>query len=115
MDNFSTRLDLLKFNGARLVKTKDGQRGVFIPVEKNPAIYVGSKRIYLNLAHVALKQPGPYGDTHLVRGNIDQTRFEAMSDEEKRAQPILGNSRPMKPVEMAATNMSFEDDDLPEA
>lgn len=116
MENFTTKIDLLKFAGAQLVQTKKGKRGVFIPTDGNPMIFVGAKGVYLNLSHIRLKADGKYGDTHLVRGHIDRDTFDAMSEEQRRALPILGNSRPMQTAEMAATSIELsDDDDLPEA
>lgn len=112
MDNFSIRLDLMRFRDARLV-TAQGHKGVFIPVEGNPAIYVGSKCVYLNLSALRLSQEGRYGDTHFVKGNISKDVFDAMTEEQRRSQPILGNMRPLRSPEMAAQPVSF-DDDLPE-
>ncbi len=112
MDNFAIRLDLMKFKGAALVKAQ-GRKGVFIPVDENPAIYVGSKCVYLNLAAIQLLQESRYGDTHLVKGNIGKEAFDKMTDEERRSQPILGNLRPLRSPEMSAADVKF-DDDLPE-
>lgn len=53
MDNFSIKLDFMKFKGAKLV-TAQGHKGVFIPVDENQAIYVGSKGVYLNLSAIEL-------------------------------------------------------------
>ena len=116
MENFSTKIDLLKFAGAKLVQTKGGKRGVFIPTDGNPMIFVGAKGVYLNLTHIRLKAESQFGDTHLVRGNIDRDAYDAMTEEQRHALPILGNSRPLKSAEMAATSIELsDDDDLPEA
>lgn len=112
MENFSIRLDLLKFRGAKLV-TAQGRRGVFIPTDVNPSIFVGGKCVYLNLSAIELREPSRFGDTHLVKGNIDKKTFDAMTEDERRSQPILGNLRPLRAPEMAAQPVSF-DDDLPE-
>lgn len=112
MDNFSIKLDFMKFRGAKLV-TAQGRKGVFIPVDENQAIYVGSKGVYLNLSAIELSQESKCGDTHLVKGNIDKKTFDAMTEDERRSQPILGNMRPLRAPEMAAQAVQF-DDDLPE-
>lgn len=88
------KLDLKKLNGVRLVMA-EGQKCVLIPTEANKSIYVGEKGIYLNLTATALKQEGQYGDTHFIKGNIDKEVYNSLSDEEKKALPIIGNMRPI--------------------
>ena len=112
MENFSIRLDLMKFKDAKLVNA-GGRRGVFIPVDENPAIYVGRKGVSLGLSAIELSQVSQFGDTHLVKGHIEKKKFDAMTEAERRSFAILGNMRPYKAPEMAAQSMTF-DDDLPE-
>lgn len=115
--NYSIRINLTKLKGAALFALK-GKRYVAIPVDDNKEISVGSKNIYLNLVALPLKEEGKYGDTHLVKGSFDRETSEAMTQEERYAQPILGNLAPLKPKEMGATAISESDvsaiDDLPE-
>lgn len=94
MDNLSIKVDLLKLNGARVVKA-NGVTGLFIPSEANKELYIGQKGAYLNLTAIQLHSPSPYGDTHIVKGNIPRDAFDAMTDEQRKYLPILGNARPL--------------------
>lgn len=101
MDNISIKIDLLKLNGARVVKA-GGVTGLFIPSEVNKELYIGQKGAYLNLTAIQLRNPSPYGDTHLVKGNIPRDVFDRMSEEQRKALPILGNARPLVKQESSA-------------
>ena len=85
MNIFSLKVDLLKLKNACRVtipgKTSR-KRGIFIPFEDNSEVYDGEKGVYLNLTVVEMKQPGQYGDTHIVKGNKSEDEYKAMSDEE---------------------------------
>ena len=72
------------------------KRCIVIPIDDNPAIFLGEKGCYLNLTAVELENP-QYKDTHCLRGNIPQEMFHKMTDEQRRQFPILGNMRPLTP------------------
>lgn len=126
MANFSIRINLKKLNQAGLVniKGKDGRtrRCVVIPTDVNREIFVGEKNIYFNLSAFETKEVSQFGDTHMLKGNLDKEAFEALSEEERRNLPILGNMKPLerKVQEMQAASISDsaisvadEEDDLP--
>lgn len=126
MANYSIRLDLKKMKEAGLVniKGKDGRtrKCVVIPTDVNHEIYVGNKGIYLNLTAIETKEVSKFGDSHFIKGSIDKEAFEALSEEERRNLPILGNMKPLerKVQEMqaasipdAAVSVADEEDDLP--
>ena len=122
MNIFSLKVDLLKLKNARRVtipgKTSR-KRGIFIPFEDNSEVYDGEKGVYLNLTVVEMKQPGQYGDTHIVKGNKSEEEYKAMGDEERKALPILGQMRPLErktvqqPAPQVQVERTEEDDDLP--
>lgn len=126
MANYSIKLDLKKMKEAGLVniKGKDGRtrKCVVIPTDVNHEIYVGNKGIYLNLTAIETKEVSKFGDSHFIKGSIDKEAFEALSEEERRNLPILGNMKPLerKVQEMqaasipdAAVSVADEEDDLP--
>lgn len=121
MDNYSIRIDALKYSGAcvRTLKGRDGQpvRCLVVPLDRNRDIYEGEKGVYLSLTAVAMREPGKYGDTHLVKGNQPEEVYKAMSEEERRQQPILGQMRPLErrqqPAPAAEVISDGNDDDLP--
>ena len=98
MANFSIRIDLLKLQGAFLRQLQGNtqtKKCIIIPVEDCPSIYLGEKGCYLNLVGLETRE-AKYGDTHLVKGDIPKDIRERMSQEQLRANPIIGNMKPME-------------------
>jgi len=88
------KLDLLKFVAVETsMKGKAGTPvpGIFIPYEPNH-VYIGEKGRYLKLTAVELKEP-KYEDTHLVKIEVDKAVRDAMTEEQRKAIPIVGNAR----------------------
>lgn len=118
MSNFSIKIDLQKLHKAALL-TIPGKAGkkrcICIPVDDNPEIFVGEKGTYLNITALEMKETGRYGDTHFLKGNLPDETYSAMSDEERRAQPILGQMRPLVRKEQPAPEVTIDEpeDDLP--
>lgn len=127
MGNFQGKLDFLKFKNSCVisVKGKTGEKkGVFVPIEDN-GLFVTTdennkaKGAYFNFAVFENKQVGKYGDTHMIKQSIGKDARSKMSDEEKRAIPILGNMKPMElqnasqEVEAPVAPSVQEEDDLP--
>lgn len=122
MSNFSIKVDLLKLKRACRVTIpgRTGKkRGIFIPFEDNSEVYDGEKGVYLNLTVVEMKQPGQWGDTHIVKGNKSEEEYKAMGEEERKSLPILGQMRPLErktvqqPAPQVQVERTEEDDDLP--
>ena len=104
MGNFQGKLDFLKFKNSCVisVKGKTGEKkGVFVPIEDN-GLFVTTdennkaKGAYFNFAVFETKQPGKFGDTHMIKQSLDKDTRSKMSEEEKRAMPIFGNMKPME-------------------
>lgn len=127
MGNFQGKLDFLKFKNSCVisVKGKSGaKKGVFVPIEDN-GLFVTTdennkaKGAYFNFAVFENKQVGKYGDTHMIKQSLDKDIRSKMSEEEKRAMPILGNMKPMElqnasqAVEAPVAPLVQEEDDLP--
>lgn len=72
--NYQIRIDVTKINKSDL--------------------FVGEKGTYLTIDCVELKETGKYGDTHLVKQVISSERYKTMTEEERKAVPILGNMKP---------------------
>lgn len=94
-------------NGNEFDGTAKGSRGSGCP-----------KAAYLNLTAWVLKNP-KYDETHLIKLSLPKEVREKMSDEQKKAMPIIGG---MKPVVMDSntineSNIPFvqsgDTDDLP--
>jgi hypothetical protein len=74
----------------RFEKGKDGPvECLIVPLEANH-LFKGEKGVYLDLTGFELKEKKD-GRTHLLKQHMPKEVFEAMSDEEKRATPIMGD------------------------
>jgi hypothetical protein len=100
------------------VKGKNGQvKGLFIPLANNH-IFEGEKGCYLDIIAYDLKEP-KNDQTHLVKQSLPKTVREAMSDEQKKAMPIIGNLNTAEYTPSEANNdvnggvVASPDDDLP--
>lgn len=127
MGNFQGNFDFLKLKNACIinVKGKTGEKqGVFVPIEDNKLFLSKdesnrAKGAYLNFVAFENKHPGKFGDTHMIKRSFDKDTRSKMSEEEKRAIPIIGNMKPMdlqnirKDVEAPIAKNTQEEDDLP--
>lgn len=112
--NYSIKIDLKKFRNAGMltIPGKTGKkRCICIPVEDNAEIFEGKKGVYVSLTAVEMKEPGQYGDTHILKGNQPEETYKAMSEEERKSQPILGQMKPFERKPGPAPEVTVEDDD----
>lgn len=120
MSNYSIKLDLLKLKGAGVTNIKGRtatKKCLVIPIE-DARLFLGGKGVYLDLSAWESREQGKYGDTHGVKQSFSKETLDAMSEEERKALPFLGNMRPMQQqtAQPMAVNgyVSMEDDpDLP--
>lgn len=118
--NYNVKIDLAKLNkvGATLIKGRSGNsvKCVVIPVEENDIFISEKGGIYLDITAVAMKEER-YGQSHLLKRSIPSEKYKAMSDEEKKNQPIIGALSPIKPKQAEVTSTAEVadgyDDDLP--
>ena len=79
-----------------IMMNADGQkgkvRGIFIPLEANKLkeSEKGEKCVYLNIVAFPLKERKEWA-THIVKQSLSKEVREAMTEEETKAMPILGN------------------------
>ena len=104
--NQSIKLDLLKLKGAAVVNLKGKtatKRCLVIPIE-DAQLFLGQKGCYLNLTAIEM-QNSQYGDTV----------YDAMTEEERNAQPIIGSVKPLikQAPAIEASNIVANEDDLP--
>lgn len=95
MSNISGKLNLMQLKAA--IRRMDGKTGpidcIVIPIEANH-LFRGEQGIYLDLIAFESKTKNEkIKDTHLVKQSLPKEVLEAMTDEEKKNQPILGNLR----------------------
>lgn len=95
MVNLSIKLNLLALPGASVANLKGKtatKQCLVIPIA-DADLYVGQKGCYLNLTAVET-QNSQYGDTHFVRQNLSKDAYAALTEEQRKAIPILGNVKP---------------------
>ena len=95
MGNISIKLNLKQLKHAqREMKGANGKKVkcLIIPIEENE-LFEGEKGTYIDLTAIEIKNKvGDSKDTHLVKQNFDKDVYNAMSEEERKASPILGNA-----------------------
>ena len=91
MANLNIKLNLQNLHA--VCRFEKGALGMveclIIPLEKNH-LFKGEKGIYLDLSGFELKDKKD-NRTHLVKQSFPKEVFKAMTDEQKRAVPILGD------------------------
>ena len=95
MSRISGKINLMQLNAVR--KMISGKMGMVeclvIPIEKNK-LFIGEKGVYLDLIAFEIdpaKRNGDSKDTHLVKQSFNKEIRDAMSEDELKALPILGN------------------------
>lgn len=105
MTNFNAKLNLMKLSRAGIMQIQgrgEVLRCLVIPVEENH-IFVSTdgqtnrpKSVYLDLTAWELQNP-KYEETHMIKQSLPKEVREQMTEEQKKAMPILGG---MKPIEV---------------
>lgn len=116
MSNSSIKVNLLQLKGAFVTNLKGKtatKRCLVIPVD-GANIYVGQKGCYLNMTAIEM-QNSQYGDTHCIKQNLEKSVYDAMTEEQRRAMPIIGSMRPLEKSQAAldTSYMVETNDDLP--
>ena len=127
--NYSVRLNLLKLEGAGVMKIQGKtatKNCVVIPIDSN-GIYLSvddkmkAKSAYLDLNVWENREPSKFGDTHAIKVSLPKEMREAMSDEDLSKMQYVGNMKPMlkqsqdeiqKSID-APTQKAEDYDDLP--
>ena len=78
-------------------------------------LFVGEKGVYFDfILREISEDKRQYGNTHIICQNIPKEKFEKMTEDEKKAQPILGQIKEYQAAQMQATaEVTPEDADLP--
>jgi len=93
MENFAVKINLTQLKS--ITKEFKGKKGkvkcIVIPIKENN-LFQGEKGIYLDLSGIALKNPKfPKQQTHLIKQNLPKEIYSALTDEQKKELPIIGN------------------------
>ena len=116
--NYNIKLDLQKLSGAFLANLKGKtatKKCLCIPVDE-AGLFVGEKGTYLDIVAWSVKEPKE-GRTHLIKQSIPKEIWDALSDEAKKSQPIIGDFKEMQAKGQEVTTTidatSAAEDDLP--
>lgn len=118
MANISSKLNLAGLIHVVRKETRKDKSTVeclIIPIDQNH-LYRGEKGLYLDISHLEIKNPkSGQKDTHLIKQSLPKDVYAALSDEEKKAMPILGNTIVwgQSSTNEAAIIDQGADDDLP--
>jgi DNA-binding cell septation regulator SpoVG len=121
MSNISIKINLRQLKSAvRTMKSASGDiECLIIPIDQNHLVK-GEKGLYLDMQAYELKEKkADRKDTHLIKQGFTKEVFDAMTDEEKKTTPILGNLIVWGYQEPAPVNVEIADtqqgegDDLP--
>lgn len=97
MANYSIKANLLKVKGAFVTNLKGKtatKRCLVIDIDES-GMFLGEKGCYLNMAAIEMNE-SRYGDTHCVKVSLPKEVVEKMTDEERKAIPILGGMHPLQ-------------------
>ena len=122
MSNYSIKADLLKLKNSFVTNLKGKtatKRCLVIPIDDS-GLFLGEKGVYLNFTAIEMREER-YGDTHVLKQSFPKDVYQAMSEEERNAQPIFGSLKPLAPAprkEMPVTQTTDtaaveNEDDLP--
>jgi hypothetical protein len=77
-----------------MMKTPKGNEVLVIPIKDN-FLYQGEKGIYLDIVGFEFedKTDKQYKDTHILKQSFKKEYLESLSEDEKRAIPIIGTAR----------------------
>lgn len=112
MENLLISVNLTKLNrvGRVLLDDHNGKKidCIAIPIAYNQLIVSANNEVYLNMVAWASENLRD-GQTHLVKPSVPKVIFEKMSEEQKRAIPIIGNVKPKeKKVELEIYSYSAQ-------
>ena len=87
----TAKLNLRQLNHA-FMTTPKGAKVLVIPIVDNH-LFEGEKGIYLDLVGFEIKAPKEGEDTHILKQSFKKEELEKMTEEQRKALPILGNAR----------------------
>lgn len=119
--NYEAKINLLSLRGAAVCnltwKNKTTKKCVVLPIE-DCVLYDGAKGVYLDLSINERREVSQYGGwTHSIRHKISGEAYKAMTEEERKTIPFLGDMKPneFKPATTPVSEeivMPSNDDDL---
>lgn len=98
MSNFSQKINLMKIGGSLMCDLQFGDKieKCYVVKLDESGMFYNDKSVYLEATAWENKQPGQYGDTHGIKQKVKKETFQAMTDEQRKAMPYIGNMRPLQ-------------------
>lgn len=93
--NISCKVNLAHLKNATVIKSGKNKDVdcLLIPINQNHLV-VGTKGVYIDLSLIPRKtKTEGIDDTHLVKQSLPKEVYTAMTEEERKATPIIGNAR----------------------
>ena len=118
MSTLSGKINLLKYPGSKKI-IANGVKGIFIPAEQNPSIYIREKGAYAAVRIV--EKEATFNDktySHFIAATLTKKQREELSndglseDEIKAFSPILGNLETYEPQGATYEEAVVKDDDI---
>lgn len=96
MPNHKIQINLLRLQGAFVTNLRGAtgeKRCLCIPID-DARLFLGEKGCYLDATAWEMKAPGNRGATHYIKQRFSAEVTRALSAEERRALPIIGDLYP---------------------
>ena len=115
---FNGKIDLKKFKNAFAANIKGKaatKQCVCIPIEDN-YLFVGEKGIYFDFVCREISEDKRRdATTHIIAPSVPKEVYDAMTDEQKKSLPILGNLSEFQEPKMAITEtVEVEQNETPD-
>jgi hypothetical protein len=113
MQRINLKIDLTKLHSVtQFQKGKSGPvECIIIPIEEN-YLFRGKSGIYLDMTAFEIKERKE-NQTNLIKQSLPKEVYETLTEDEKRALPILGNANVMNIQGQKPPVPLEETDDLP--
>jgi hypothetical protein len=94
MQRINVKVNLMALKA--VTQWQDGANGpvecLIIPIDNN-FLYRGQNSLYLDLTAFQIRNPKEgQKDTHILKQSLPKEVYETLTDEEKKAMPIMGNA-----------------------
>lgn len=98
MENYNIKVNLAKIKGAVAYKDPSSKKKYLMLPLDNPCFFQGKSGVYLNIAAWQFKDGGAnsYNESHYLRESLPKSEYEKLSQEEKKAMPIIGSMSVME-------------------
>lgn len=95
--NYNLKIDIKKLHKAFVMPVNGKNGAVECVVIPTSEFYKGKNgELYCNLEVIEKKTVGNYGDTHFAKQQLEKASYTALTEEQKKAIPIIGSFQPSK-------------------